>query len=192
MKSWSLVVCACLWLFIGCAPTLPLDADLDLSVPAQSAHVYPGDTAISLRGHDGREYQEVVRYVIKDDPPVPIPNRNPPHIVLSEQLADGLREQGLVFAQSAPAHLQLEIEELLATVTKPKVLYDIKAVSTVSITVTGRGDSLTKRYSKESTRVSVTRPGLDDVEPLLNEQLSQIVQQILVDQEIRKLIAGGK
>ena len=84
MKSWSLVVCACLWLFIGCAPTLPLDADLDLSVPAQSAQIYPDDTAISLRGHDGREYQEVVRYVIKDDPPVPIPNRNPPHIVLSE------------------------------------------------------------------------------------------------------------
>jgi len=192
MKSWSLVTCACLWFFVGCAPTLPLDANLNLSVTTQPVNVYPGDTAITLRGHDGRDYQEVVRYVIKDDPPVPIPNRNPPHIVVSEQLADGFRAQGLIFAQQAPAHLQLDIEALLATVTRPKVLYDIKAVSAVSVTVTSHGDSLTKRYRKESTRVSATRPGLDEVEPLLNEQLSRIVQQILDDQEIRKLIAGGK
>ncbi|MCB2215434.1 YajG family lipoprotein [Desulfofustis glycolicus] len=194
MKPWNLFVCACacLLLFVGCAPTLPLDANLTLSVATQPENIYPDGSAISLRGHDGREYQEVVRYLIKDDPPVPIPNRNPPHIVVAEQLTNGFREQGLVFSQQAPAHLELAIEEVLATVTKPKVLYDIKAVSAVSITITGHGDSLTKRYRKESTRVSVTRPDLDELEPLLNEQLSRIVQQILEDQEIRKMIVGGK
>ncbi|MCB2173964.1 YajG family lipoprotein [bacterium] len=192
MKSSNLFACACLWLIIGCAPTLPLDANLTLSVATQPVNIYPDGSAISLRGHDGREYQEVVRYLIKDDPPVPIPNHNPPHAVIAEQLADGLREQGLVFSQQAPVHLELAVEELLATVTKPKVLYDIKAVSAVSITITGHGDSLTKRYRKESTRVSVTRPGLDDLEPLLNEQLSRIVQQVLEDREIRKLIVDGK
>ncbi|MEE4314353.1 MAG: YajG family lipoprotein [Desulfofustis sp.] len=192
MKSWYLFACACLWLIISCAPTLPLDANLTLSVATQPVNIYPDGSMISLRGHDGREYQEVVRYLIKDDPPIPIPNRNPPHVVIAEQLADGLRGQGLVFSQQAPAHLELAVEELLATVTKPKVLYDITAVSAVSITITGDGDALTKRYRKESTRVSVTRPDLDDLEPLLNEQLSRIVQQILEDQEIRKLIIDGK
>lgn len=191
MKSWYLFACACLWLIVGCAPTLPLDASLTLSVATQPVSSYPDGSTISLRGHDDREYQEVVRYLIKNDPPIPIPNRNPPHVVIAEQLADGLRGQGLVFSQQAPVHLELVVDELLATVTKPKFLYDIKAVSAVSITITGHGDALTKRYRKESTRVSVTRPDLDELEPLLNEQLSRIVQQILEDREIRKLIVDG-
>jgi uncharacterized lipoprotein len=194
MKPWNLFACAgaCLLLFVGCTPILPLDANLTLSVATQPVNIYSNGSAISLRGHDGREYQEVVRYLIKDDPPVTIPNRNPPHVVIAEQLAAGFRGQGLVFAQQAPVHLELAVEELVATVTKPKVLYDIEAVSAVSITITDHGDALTKRYRKESIRVSVTRPDLDELEPLLNEQLSRIVQQILEDQEIRKLIVDGK
>ncbi|MBE0584317.1 MAG: hypothetical protein IH612_11235 [Desulfofustis sp.] len=190
MKPWISI--ACLWLLVGCAPTVPFDANLNLSVTEQLQRRYPEGTAASLQGHDGRDYPEIARYTIKNDPAVAIPNRHPPQLIVSEHLAIGFREQGLVFEHQAPVHLLLEIDELLASVTKPKVLYDISAVSAVSVTVTGSSDSLTKRYRKESTRVTVTRPELEDLESLLNEQLSRIVQQILDDEEIRKLIISSR
>jgi uncharacterized lipoprotein YajG len=189
MKPWILILC--LSLLAGCAPALPYDANLNLSVTAQQGRLFAEGTAASLQGHDGRDYEEVARYEIKDDPAVRIPNRNAPHLVVSERLAIGFREQGLVFSHQAPAHLLLEIDELLATVTKPKILYDTKAVSAVSVTVSNGGSSLTKRYRKEATRASATRPDLEELEALLSEQLSRIVQQILEDQEVRKLILGG-
>lgn len=175
----------------GCAPTLPLDATLTLTVAPQPGGSYPAGTAATLQGRDKRADSAVISYAIKDDPPILLPSRHDPQIILTEKLAIGFREQGLVFEHQAPARLVLEIEELLATVSKPKLLYNTEAISVVALTVTKHGNSLTKRYKKESSRASATRPDLEEVEALLNEQLSRMVEQILADGEIRAIIAGG-
>ncbi|BDD87952.1 YajG family lipoprotein [Desulfofustis limnaeus] len=187
----SLVILFALFALFGCAPTLPLDATLTLTVAAQPGGGYPAGTAATLQGSDKRADSAVISYAIKDDPPVMLPSRHDPQIILTEKLAIGFREQGLVFEHQAPARLILEIEGLLATVTKPKLLYNTEAISVVALTVTKHGNSLTKRYKKESSRASATRPDLEDVEALLNEQLSRIVEQILADGEIRAIIVGG-
>lgn len=190
MKRIVLVVLA---LFLaGCAPKFPEQANLNLHVEAQSTGVFRDGVTATLRGRDDRGYDEIAVYQINRDPVARIGNRNAPHVVVSERLAIGFREQGLLFDNSAPAHILLEINELLATVTKPKLLYSTEAISRISVTVTNDGDSLTKRYRKESTRGSMRRPGLEELETLLNDQLSDIVQQILQDTEIRQTIIGKR
>ncbi len=176
-------------LVAGCAPKYPDTANLNLHVASQQAALFAGGTAATMQGRDVRGYDEIIRYQIKNDPVVAIPNLNAPQIVVSERLAIGLREQGLVFEHSAPVQILLEINDLLATVNKPELLYKTEAVSRISVSVTNRGDTLIKRYRKQAERTSATRPDIEDLEDLLNDQLSQIINQILADVELRELMA---
>lgn len=178
-------------LLSGCAASLPFDVQLDLSVRPQPAGVFPTIIAAKLESMDKRDYREVIVYQIKSDPAVRILARTAPQTVLADRLVTGFREQGLVFVQEAPVRFVLEVEQLLATVDRPSLLYEAKAVSAVALTVHNAGNSLAKRYTKESTRSSATRPKPAELEAMLSEQLSSMVEQILEDRDIRKVISGS-
>jgi uncharacterized lipoprotein len=172
----------------GCATHYPLTANLSLEIGSQPGQLYTGDTTASLRGHDARKDPAVVVYRLKNEPEVRIPNESAPQNLVTEQLAAGLEEQGLVFAKGSPVYMELEINELAATVTRPEFLYSAKAKSYLSLTVNNRGTKLTKSYKREADRQSATRPTVVDLEKMLNSQLNEIVKQILQDEELRNTI----
>lgn len=185
----KIVLLACVLLFPGCAVKYPEFANLKLQVPLQSSVVYTNSTA-SVRGHDAREDPEIVVFKVKKEPVVKIPNISSPHIVITERLVGGLREQGLQFKSNSPVRILLNLNQLQVTVTKPKVLYNSKAVSEVTLEVTNSKTSLTKTYTRKHDQGSVSRPKIDEIEKMLNDQLSDIVNQVLMNAEFRKLIGN--
>jgi len=172
-------------LFTGCSVQYPLTTNLKLQVKSQSPGIYSGSTTAFLKGHDARKDSAVVVYRLKDKPDIDIPNQNEPHIVITQQLAIGLLEQGLVFESASPVRIQLDINELVAKVTRPNVLYNTSAKSNLRLTIQNRGLSLTRTYDRQANRESGTHPSVQDIEKMLDEQLSDIVNQILHDEEVQ-------
>lgn len=181
----SLIV---VFFFTGCAPKLPDYAQLDIGVSQQTGKVFrPGTTGV-LQGHDARFESDIIFFRIKDDPEIRIPSKEAPHAILTEKIAAGLRQQGLVFENGAPVQLRLEVVDLRAIVTKPDLLYETEALSRVSMSVRNGRDTLTKTYKREADNKTLTRPEVSELENLLSGQLTNIVENILEDEDIRKLI----
>ncbi len=185
-----LLFLALVFFFGGCAAHYPLATNLSLQVGGQTAGIYSANTTASLTGHDGRKDSAVVVYRLTGDPEVAIPNGKEPHVLITEQLAAGLKQQGLVFAKGSPVHIELDINELVATVTRPKLLYKAKARSSIKLSVHNRETTLTRIYNREADRESATRPDVADLEKMLDAQLSEIVDQIFKDQEVRSTIGA--
>jgi uncharacterized lipoprotein len=178
---------ACVLLLPGCTVKYPETANLNLQVPVQSSVVYTNSTA-SVNGYDTRENPEIIVFKVKNESVVKVPSLNSPHVVITERLAGGLREQGLQFESNSPVRILIYLNQLLATVTKPKLLYNSEAVSQVTLEVITSRTSLTKKFTRNNSQESVSRPDLAEIEKMLNDQLSSIVNQILIDAEFRELI----
>ncbi len=186
MKKTAII--ACILLLAGCSTKQPLTTNLQLRTGSQLTGIYNNTMTVVLKGHDARKNSAVVAYLIEGKAQILLPNKTEPHILVTNQLARGLLEQGLVFENGAPIRLQLDLDELLARVSRPKILYNATARSHVTLTLTNRGTTLTKTYDREANRESARRPPIQDLEKMLNEQLSDIVKQILQDEELRTAI----
>lgn len=185
MKIFPLL--ACVLFLSGCGIKYPETANINLQVHKQSTTVYT-NVAASVSGYDARDYQEIVVFKVKKEPVVKVENQNPPHIVITERLTGGLREQGLIFESNSPVQILLELNQLLVTVTKPKVLYNSEAVSQVTLKVTNRETSIKRTYNRQDNLKSGSRPKIDEIEEMLNDQLSTIVDTILADEELHEII----
>lgn len=187
MKNFLILAFALI--LTGCSSKYPLTTNLNLQVSSQTSGIYSNDISAALKGHDARKESAVVVYRLKGKPEIQIPNHTAPHILVTERLAIGLQEQGLVFESASPVRIQLDLKELLVSVTRPKLLYSAKAKSHLTLTIKNRGLSLIKTYNREANRDSVTRPPVQDLEKMLNDQLTDIVNQILQDEEIQATIS---
>ncbi len=188
MKKLTFLIIALI--LAGCGQNYPINANLNIQVIPQTVGVYSGDMTVAIIGVDSRKDAEVVVYQITDGAAVKITNLSPPHIMLSERLAGGFRQQGLQQESSSQVKIAVEIKDLVATVTRPKVLYLTHAVSQVYLTIDNRGRTLTKTYNLESNRESLTKPDIGELEQLLDTQLSDIVTQILSDTNIQNFISS--
>jgi len=175
-------------LLTGCGTKYPATANLKLQLGQQPAGLYSEKTTAVLKGHDARVGSAVVIYHIDGEPEVRIPNQTEPHILITERLANGLLQQGLLFESGAPVRIQLDLDELLVSVTRPKLLYNARARSHLTLTTKNQEISLTKTYDREANRESATRPPVADLEKMLNGQLTEIVAEILQDKEVRAAI----
>jgi len=175
--------------FSGCSAKYPTETNLKLQISSQTTGIYSNDTSAALRGHDARQNTAVVVYQLKGKPEIRIPNETAPHVLVTKRLADGLEEQGLVFASVSPVRIQLDLNELLVSVTRSKLLYSAKAKSHITLTIKNGKVTLTKTYDREASNDSVTRPPVQDLEKLLNNQLTEIVNQILQDEEVQATIS---
>jgi len=184
-----IILLACALFLGGCAPQYPAVANLNLQIMPQPP-IYT-DLSAFIQGRDARNNEEVILYHLKDQPPVKVDNMSPPHILVTERLAGGLREQGLMFENSAETRIFLEINELLVTVTKPKFLYSAEARTMITLKVVKDSTSLAKKYDRQATQEYPQRPAISKLENLLNDQLSEIISQILEDEDIRKAIREG-
>lgn len=187
MKKYLLLLLTLL--LAGCSTKYPLTTDLTLVVSSQPTDIYRDGTSAALTGHDARANSAVIIYQLKGEPEIEIPNQTAPHIVVTEQLASGLKEQGVVFASASPVRIRLDIKELLVTVTRPQLLYRATAKSHLSLTIKNKGMSLARTYNREANRESVTKPPIVELEAMLNDQLNDIIEQILQDEEIRATIS---
>ncbi len=185
MKKFFLLAIALL--LAGCSPHYPLEANLKLHINSQSPGVYSNASA-TLTGHDARKGAAVLVYQLKDTPEVRIPNWKPPHILITEQLATGFQEQGLVFKSPSPVSIRVDLNELVATVTHPKIPYHATAKSNLTLTIQNGELSLKKTYDRQGTQDSATRPSVQDLEKMLTDQLNDIVNQILHDEEVQAAI----
>ena len=174
----------------GCAPQYPLYGNLHLAGKPQPL-VY-SDASAFLRGQDGRQQKEIFAYLQAGQPPVRIENMQPPHIVLTERLAEDLQAQGLAFSETAVTRIFLEINELLVTVSRPKLLHLAEARSRITIRVVTETTTLTKNYQREATRETPQRPKVEQLESMLNEQLDEILSQVVNDEDIRRAITGER
>ena len=175
-------------LICGCAPQYPTEANLNLQIKAQPP-VY-SDTSVFIQGHDARGSEEVIVYLAKDQPPIKVDNMSPPHLLITERLASALRDQGVTFENNADTRIFLEINELLVSVSRPKFLYTAEAKTNITLKVVKESTSLAKKYDRVATNESAKRPGVHQLENMLNDQLSEIIAQILQDQDIRKAISS--
>jgi uncharacterized lipoprotein len=185
----KIAILAFVVLLSGCSAKYPLNTNLDLQVNNQTSGIYNTGISAALRGHDARQDTAVVVYQLKGKPEIRIPNQTAPHIIITEQLANGLQEQGLVFKNRSPVSIQLDLNDLLVLVTRPKILYSAKAKSHLTLTLKNKTITLTKTYDREAKNDSATRPPVHELEKLLNDQLTDIVNQILQDEEVQATIS---
>ena len=174
-------------LLSGCSAKYPETANLNVVVPDQSEAVYT-DSFAFVKGLDARENAEVVIYELKKEPAVKLSSHNSPISIITGELTNGLRKQGLQIDAAAPVRIDLELNQLLVTVSKPKRLYNSRAVSQITLKARYGKNSITKEYTRQNDQESVMRPKIKKIEAMLNDQLSDIVVTILSDRDLRDLI----
>lgn len=182
-----LFLLAGLLLVSGCAKQ-PVIANLNPRISDQPAGVFVPGTRVAVKGQDSRKVQEVVIF-LNDQPPTRLANISATADLLSARLSAGLRDQGLTIDPSSPVRLKFVINDLLVQVSRQKLLYRAEAQSYVTIDVENHGAVITRVFKRESFNESATRPKLPELEAMLNGQLSDILQMILKDEEIRQLLA---
>lgn len=177
-------------LFSGCTRYYPPSTQLELNIPSQPTGVYDGDASAAISGKDLRMNREVIAYRVDDGEVIRIDSMDPPQDVIVKNLAAGLEQQGLVFKSETPVFLTVEINELVVNVTKATMLYKADAISKVSLNIRNGDSVFSKTYSQESYNESVSRPKVDKLRKMLDDQLSEIVGQMLQDPKIQNVIAG--
>ena len=183
----KLVLLLCILFLSGCGVKYPETANLNLEVTSQPETVYT-DSFASIKGLDARERPEVIVYQLKNEPVVWVSSPTPPINIITEELKSGLRNQGIRIDRDGPVRIDLELNQLLVTVTKPKRLYNAEAVSQVTLNARYGKNSITKEYIRQNSEESVRLPKVDQLETMLNEQLSDLVTTILADKNLRELI----
>lgn len=187
MKKIAILVFALL--FSGCSAKYPPETNLKLQISSLTTVIYSNESSAALIGHDARQDTAVVVYQLTGKPEIRIANKTAPHVLITERLAAELQKQGLLFKRASPVRIQLDLNELLVSVTRPKILYSAKAKSHLTLTIKNKKITLTKTYDREANNDSVTRPTVLDLEKLLNSQLTEIVNQILKDKEVQGAIS---
>lgn len=188
MKKITVLLLALL--FTGCSTKSPEMTNLNLTISGQETGIYSADISAAIQGKDARKSEEVIVYHIKSKPQTRLVNQRAPHILLTNQLANALRDQGLQFQSDSNVRIDLIIEELLVTVTQPNILYTADARCRILLNVKNRGTTLSRAYDREATQDSVGRPDVAELEEMLNKQLSDILNQILGDEKILATIIG--
>lgn len=186
----KLMLLASALLFVGCAASWPQKANLNPVVDDQLDGLYQPGVDVSVNGQDERGGSQIIKIALPDTPVTLIPNQVSPQIMLAERLQTGFQQQGLARGNQSNININITIEELQATLTKPNVMFNANAKSRIKLTVTNNGNILNKEYNRASSQESVTRPDIHDLEVLLNEQLSEIMSQALSDNQIRGAIKG--
>ena len=182
-----LLLCACLFLFAGCAKQ-PVIANLNPRIGEQPVGIYGEPQSVAVIGNDLRKTADVVVY-LSDEPPTGLANLRSPQDLISERLTAGLRSQGMRVDPSSPVVMKFDINELLVRVTRPKMLYVAEGKTYITLSVENRGTVFTKSYKREATKESARRPDLPKLEEILNSQLAEIIGMILKDEEVKELIS---
>lgn len=177
-----------LFLLFGCTSHTPNATSLDLQLTEQGGGVYSNRSNASIHGKDLRPQAEVIFYNLQDAAFVKLANSTPPHELITGRLAAAFQQQGLQLAVDAPVTLTLEIHKLQAVVTHPKALYKTDVYSSIRFIVNNRGSILTKNYTREAAQESLMRPDLQDIESMLQEQITEILELIVSDTQIKSLI----
>lgn len=183
-----IAILAFAFLLSGCSSKDPINSNLTLQLDSQPTGMYSNESSAALRGHDARQDSSVIIYQLEGKPDIRLPNQTAPHALVTEQLANGLLEQGLVFKNNSKVRIQVDLNELLVLVTHPKLLYNAKAKSNLTLTIKNGEVTLTKTYDREANNDSVTRPSVHELEKMLNSQLTDIISQILQDEEVQTTI----
>ena len=183
----KLVLLLCILFLSGCGVKYPETANLNLEVTSQPETVYT-DSFASIKGLDARERPEVIVYQLKNEPVVWVSSPTPPITIITEELKSGFRNQGIIIDRDGPVRIDLELNQMLVTLTKPKRLYNAEAVSKVTLNARYGKNSITKEYIRQNSEESVRLPKVDQLETMLNEQLSDLVTTILADKNVRELI----
>lgn len=177
----------CVLLTSGCAVKYPETANLNLELTSQPETVYTKSFA-SIKGLDAREQAEVIVYKLKNEPVVRVASLTSPVTIIAKELEIGLRKQGIQIDRDAPVRIELELDQLVVTVSKPKRLYNAEAVSQITLNARYGKNSITKEYIRQSNEESALLPKSTHLENMLNDQLSDMVTTILSDQDLRELI----
>lgn len=182
----KLLLLACLFVLTGCAKQ-PVIANLNPRLGDQPAGIYSSPMTAAVMGQDLRKTAEVVAFM-NDQPVTRLANVSAPVELISARLARGFKDQGLTVDAGSPVHLKFSLNDLVVRVTHQKMLYTAEAKTHIILNVENQGTVLTRVFKREGYSDSATRPDLPDLEGMLNTQLTDIVQQILQDDEIRQLI----
>jgi uncharacterized lipoprotein YajG len=172
----------------GCAGTMPEKADLNIEIGNQSGGIYPASLNITVLGQDKRPDPHIITFKTDKDPATILASRIPPENLLKESLAHGFRQQGLARTDRSAITATVVIRELLVKVTRPGAMYAAKANTRLQFIVNNNGNILTLEFNRESSKDTLARPKLLDLEMMLNEQLSEIVTKILADERVRTAI----
>lgn len=177
-------------LLAGCASGWPETASLNPVVNDQPDRIYGYGTSASIDSRDTRLGSQIIRIKVAGEPVVMIPNNVNPAQLMAERLAEGLGRQGLTQSGVSNVGLTLEVDELMAEVSKPGLLYQTNTKVRLKLVVDNQGNTLTKEYNKGASKESATRPDIYDLEMQLNEQLTKLLDQMLADGQIRSAIKG--
>ncbi|MDR0476334.1 MAG: YajG family lipoprotein [Desulfobulbaceae bacterium] len=188
MKHIPLAITLAL-LLSSCAVEVPPNTNLHPALPEGIVQQYGHeDSAFAINGKDNRPDAGVVVFAIGGDPVVTLDNRPAPEELLADLLSLGFQKQGLIVYPSAPTHLTVTVDELLAEVTRPKALFKSVTKTRVRLSVDKNGTTLTRTFTTESSVETLRQPQLPTLEQGLNDQLTDIIAQILRDSEIRRAL----
>lgn len=188
MKKMGVVLLV--MILAGCATTMPNMADLDITVARQQPATYPASLKVTLIGRDVRTKPAVIVYQLAGEPAVSLVSRLPIRELVQEGLARGLKQQGLNLVDQSDIAVVVKVKELLARVTKPGMLYSAVVRTRLRLVVGNGGSTLTLDFNREATKESLTRPEVLDLELMINNQLSDIVNKILSDDRVKQAIEG--
>ncbi|NLJ93761.1 MAG: hypothetical protein GX324_11995 [Aeromonadales bacterium] len=175
----------------ACASYYPVAVDVNPTVKAKSG-VYNGQT-LSLSSKSSRENDYVIRIEQNNKAPVVVGASGNIATQLEQALIQGFSTQGAIVESGAPTDIVLEVQEVLATVERGHVSYDVKQQVRMQLILKRDGRTTTKQFRRSAQEEfpGLLHPELDKVKAALNDQLSLMLNDMLTDLDVQHFIKGN-
>lgn len=188
MKSVLFAVLAVV--LAGCSTAWPENASINPQINDQPDNLLAGQS-VSVSSQDVRSGHQIIKINKQGEPVVLIPNAISPDQVMADRLQKGLAAQGATIAPQGGAEVKVIVQNMLAEVTKPGLAYKTRVRMEVKLQVQKNGAGIAKTYQKSAMKESATQPDMGDIELMLNDQTSKLLNDMLSDSQVRAVIKGS-
>ncbi|MDO2947144.1 YajG family lipoprotein [Aeromonas simiae] len=187
MKKTALLLAATL--LGGCATSWPETAYINPPIVPANQQYYSGNS-VTLEGVDSRPSAYVISVKKKEKPVVLINSGQPLPNIIAARLTEGFRSQGLNVANIGTTNLRVEVVQASVDVEEKTFTYVTKSKVSLRATADFQGNRVSKQFNASSSKEGPGQPNVVDLEAILNVHLSNLMQQILDDQQLRSYLKG--
>jgi len=173
-------------LLISCA-SVPTDINIipDLQLKAGTVAL-TNETPWQVASRDLRIERHLVQIVDGEKVAQLINEHQSVRLVIEKNLSQAWVNNGLKIADQSDYHIDIMIIKALATVTESAVSYEVKSQLALKVQLTYQGKKFVKLFRSNSQWEGPFNASISRITKELSVQLSDLLNQIVQDQELNK------
>lgn len=183
----KLFIAASVFTLAACS-TVPTQVNI-VPTTQEQAQRY-NDINVNLTSRDIRDANYLIAIHQVGDAAKLINNKAALSSLVETNLQKGWEQQGIVFADDAAIKVQIEVQVARVDIQQDSFEYEANSSLILALSITNEGKTLTKQFRSKSSMSGPFDPDIKDIEAKFAKQLSVLLQDIYLDEQVSNYLSG--